>query len=116
MKASFCNGVPLHVADPEKSALLITEETAFQSLSAKERQDIWGKRGKLAIVLTNCAGDTLKFDRTGLETITGRIDSPIEVQGMTSCLSYNSPLSSYKHKINRRLSVKPPTSPKPGLD
>lgn len=86
MKASYHKGVPLHVSDPEKSALLIMRESDFQSLSVKERRDIWGRQGKLAIVLTDCQGCSINFDKAGLETITGRIDSPIEVQGMNSCL------------------------------
>jgi hypothetical protein len=60
----------------------VLTEAEFQGLSVSDRRRIFGQKGKLAIVLTDCeAGRSVAFDKPGLESLTGRIDADIEVQG-----------------------------------
>ncbi|KAH6901004.1 hypothetical protein BKA70DRAFT_1437233 [Coprinopsis sp. MPI-PUGE-AT-0042] len=89
IKESYC-GTPLrprHIAEPDRSAFVIQKEADFKGQSIRERQSVWGKPGKLAIVLTECAGGReVGFDKAGLESITGRMDAEIEVQDQSQPL------------------------------
>ncbi|KAH6874092.1 hypothetical protein BKA70DRAFT_1449740 [Coprinopsis sp. MPI-PUGE-AT-0042] len=87
IKAYFHEDRPRHISDPANLAFLIISEAKYQSLSIQERRNVWGSQAKLAIVLTECSTTSkVKFDKAGLETLTGRIDAEIEVQDQSQPL------------------------------
>jgi hypothetical protein len=53
-------------------------------MTIQDRRNIWLKEEKLAIILTDCKGQPILFDKAGLETLTGRLDVEIEVQGYSA--------------------------------
>jgi hypothetical protein len=76
------DGRPKHISEPESSLFYVTTEAAYNQLSAEAQSKIWLDQGKLAIVQTSCKdSEKAAFTRSGLESLTGRLDADIQVQG-----------------------------------
>jgi hypothetical protein len=85
INAAFCpdRKKPLHVSNPERSAFFVVSESEHMNMSIEKRREIWLKEGKLAIIQTQCHIPQSDFEKSLLATLTGRLDSVIEVQGMS---------------------------------
>jgi hypothetical protein len=75
--AQYENGYPIHLSNPEKSAITTMSESHFQKMSAKEVQDTLRRSH---ILISDCAAQGLQFDRDGLRTLCSPKDT-IEVHG-----------------------------------
>jgi len=77
IKASFVDGLPLHISDPEKSAFSVMTEAEFETRSVAEIQAIIRKKH---ILVTNMSSPPLNFDSKGLSTLT-RLGTVTHIQG-----------------------------------
>lgn len=71
------DGYPLHLSNPQKSAITTMSESDFQKMSAKEVQDTLRHTH---LLISDCAAQGLQFDRNGLRTLCSPKDV-IEVHG-----------------------------------
>jgi hypothetical protein len=63
----FVAGIPLHIAQPEKSIFKVMTQEEFNLLSDKEMQDTWKKSH---IVRTGLPIPGYGFDKSGMATLT----------------------------------------------
>jgi hypothetical protein len=71
------NGYPIHLSNPEKSAITTMSESHFLKMSTKEVQDTLRHKH---ILISDCAAQGFQFDRDGLRTLCSPKDT-IEVHG-----------------------------------
>jgi hypothetical protein len=70
-------GLPIHLVDPDRSAIKTMSESEFSSKSSEEIQELLRRKH---ILISDCAGKQLKFDEDGLRTLCPPWQT-IEVQG-----------------------------------
>jgi hypothetical protein len=74
----YQDGFPLHLSDPNRSAVAIMSATDFGHKTAGEILEVLRTKH---ILISNCEKDSnFKFDKAGLDTLCMSIH-PIEVQG-----------------------------------
>lgn len=78
--AQYENGLPSHLSNPKESAITAMSESHFLKMSAKEIQDTLRHTH---ILISDCAGQRLEFDRDGLRTLCSPRDT-IKVHGEVS--------------------------------
>ena len=75
--AQYQNGLPIHLSNPNESAITVISESRYLEMSAKEIQDTLRHTH---ILISNCAFQRLEFDRDGMRTLCSPRDT-IEVHG-----------------------------------
>lgn len=85
IEASYQDGQPLHIVDPEKSAFDVMSYGEFQAMPPTELQTRLSLKN---IIVTDCPHRNMKFDEAGLRTLCA-LDSQVSMQGMTSSSSYD---------------------------
>jgi hypothetical protein len=83
IEASYRDGQPLHIVDPKKSAFDIISFVDFQALAPSQIQE---RLRFKHIVITGCPHPNLKFDASGLRTLSP-LDNQISIQGTSSTIS-----------------------------
>jgi len=75
--ARYESGLPIHLSNPKESVFTTMSESHFLKMSAKEVQDTLRHTH---ILISDCAVQSLEFDREGLRTLCSPRDT-IEVHG-----------------------------------
>lgn len=75
--AQYEDGYPIHLSNPSKSAITAISMSQYQKMTVKDIQDTLRKTH---ILISDCDGLALQFNRDGLRTICSPNDT-IEVHG-----------------------------------
>lgn len=77
IEGSYVNGKPLHIADPDKSAIKVLTNRELQTMSPAMRQEWFREKH---IIEIERPVDDIKFDKEGLERM-GCMTSVLDIQG-----------------------------------
>lgn len=77
VRAGFQDGVPPHIANPEKSVFAIMSESEYKEKSVEQIQDIFRQKH---IIVTDMRTTPLQFDEEGLMTLTN-LSTIADIQG-----------------------------------
>ena len=76
---AYKDGLPLHLADEEKSAMKVLTETEFEKKTVEEIQELLRRKH---ILITDIRRPALDFDSIGLSTL-GPLSMVTDIQGMS---------------------------------
>ena len=80
----YSGGLPLHIADPTRSAFRILSKAEFDEMS--DRDVIDGLR-KQHFLITGASDPAFRFDRDGMRTVCHNLKTVVELQGgLTQCI------------------------------
>ena len=77
VEATYHDGKPLHIVNPEMSAFDIIPYAEFRAMSPSQIQE---RLRFKHILLTGCPHPNMQFDEAGLRTLCS-LDSPVSIQG-----------------------------------
>ena len=77
VEGSYVDGQPLHIADPDKSAIKVLTNRELQTMSPAMRQEWFREKH---IIEIERPVDDIKFDKEGLERM-GCMTSVLDIQG-----------------------------------
>ena len=78
VERGYINGLPLHIADPERSIFKIMMEEEYQSSSIKTIQSHLRTKH---LIVTNRDKRRYRFDESGLRTLRSNMNDAFTVQG-----------------------------------
>ena len=83
VQSGYVNGLPLHIADSDRSVFKIMTEEEYQSSSI---QTIQGLLRTKHIIVTNRCDNHYRFDEKGLRTLRSNLNDAFTVQGSYICI------------------------------